>query len=947
MNEENINDEIINTPPEGKKAPFRFSKNRIIKTITTSLSSAIAMALFFLAVASSKLPEDNTSIFENVASELASPMVGFNSVIITVMLCLFGLISLAILITQFKSEYFIIFFSAMQMPLIVASLILTSALRAMTSASVVCYVLSALFTVGIMILGVIFFIKSDKSDVRIEGKRVSLILLILTLLSQGSAFFIPFLYMEQGGVGIFETMSNVFYAEKFTMLSSVMFVVFFMLYLGTLIYAFNQIKYLFKEGGDFNRKLRGLIFFSIIINFAFFAVGLALTFYYRAGDAYQNPSTTAYVPFLISSAILLSDAILNGKYREAKEKKTAVKKSNPRTIMLIFIILFSVLAIVTLFSNILIATFENPYLSEIRINGFDVMRNYDIYGKSYQSVAFLLYSMVILASLGLLIGVVSFLRDSKSYKAVFLSVIIFDFLAIASIAAFAEYYQIVQQANIERLESLLTAYGINVNEKCTVTTDALYYFLGATLLLIVTFFCKPYTNLILEENDEKRIIAELSNIGNNKPAAPMSRPVANTLSRPEEAAQAPVSAPTPKPVEAPHRTFAPDNTAANDPLNAGMNAKGNICIDQCPPFTFIDGQEYVYQALLAERKSVAFEEISLRSLVRYIVEYAKNSRLHLSYTFEDVATFIAGLGISRLSILQGMSGTGKTSLPKIFAEAIFGVCDIVEVESSWKDKNELLGYYNEFSKIYTPKKFTQDLYKAKANPEVVTLIVLDEMNLSRIEYYFSDFLSLMENEEDKRQIKLVNIKIANYESGERVSYKNLEDDMVLKIPANVWFIGTANRDESTFEISDKVYDRANTMNFNKRAKKITEFGEPMSPRFLNANVLRGLLKNACETHSFDISKYARIAKAEEILSRYNLSFGNRIERQMENFVKIYSACFEGEDVVNEAVEKIYLSKVVAKLEFKTVENKDELAMQFAEIGFTKCAEFIRKLNEDF
>jgi hypothetical protein len=58
-----------------------------------------------------------------------------------------------------------------------------------------------------------------------------------------------------------------------------------------------------------------------------------------------------------------------------------------------------------------------------------------------------------------------------------------------------------------------------------------------------------------------------------------------------------------------------------------------------------------------------------------------------------------------------MSGTGKTSLPKIVAEALMSVCDIVEVESSWRDKNELLGYYNEFSKLYTPKKFTQALYK--------------------------------------------------------------------------------------------------------------------------------------------------------------------------------------------------------------------------------------------
>jgi hypothetical protein len=156
---------------------------------------------------------------------------------------------------------------------------------------------------------------------------------------------------------------------------------------------------------------------------------------------------------------------------------------------------------------------------------------------------------------------------------------------------------------------------------------------------------------------------------------------------------------------------------------------------------------------------------SLSDLVKFVVEYARDSRLHLSYREEDIATFVSGLGACRLTILQGMSGTGKTSLPKIFSEAIDGNCDIIEVESSWKDKNELLGYYNEFSRTYTPKKFTQALYKAALNPEIPTFIVLDEMNLSRIEYYFSDFLSLMENEENKREIKLINIKLSVKEEG--------------------------------------------------------------------------------------------------------------------------------------------------------------------------------------
>ena len=322
--------------------------------------------------------------------------------------------------------------------------------------------------------------------------------------------------------------------------------------------------------------------------------------------------------------------------------------------------------------------------------------------------------------------------------------------------------------------------------------------------------------------------------------------------------------------------------------------------------------------------------------------------MHLSYQKEDIAQFIAGLGATRLSILQGMSGTGKTSLPKIFAEALMANCDIVEVESSWKDKNELIGYYNEFSKVFTPKKFTQSLYKARMNKDNIYFIVLDEMNLSRIEYYFSDFLSLMENEEDKREIKLLNVKLKKNQDGEVKDYLELEEGHTLRISNNIWFVGTANKDESTFEISDKVYDRANTINFNKRAPKIHDFGEPKEPIFVSYSQFRALIEKAKNEREFDVDSYKIFADVENLLSKYNISFGNRILRQMEDFIKIYVACFEdSERRIKEAIEKILLSKVVAKLEYRSVDDKDSLQKSFEKLGLKECALFVSKLNQDF
>ena len=351
--------------------------------------------------------------------------------------------------------------------------------------------------------------------------------------------------------------------------------------------------------------------------------------------------------------------------------------------------------------------------------------------------------------------------------------------------------------------------------------------------------------------------------------------------------------------------------------------------------------------ILEEKRARLFKDPTLPRLVDFIVQYARNSEKHLFYTPESIAAFIAGLGATRLTVLQGMSGTGKTSLPKIVAEALASVCSIVEVESSWRDKNELLGYYNEFNKVYTPKKFTQLLYKARLNPEVITFIVLDEMNLSRIEYYFSDFLSLMENDPDKRELKLLNVSLARLENGEKIPYAGLVDGHTIKIPQNVWFIGTANRDESTYDISDKVYDRAHTMNFDKRAKKVKYYNEAMKERYISAPVFMRMLDDARNNVKFDLDDYPVVAAVEKLLEPYNISFGNRIAIQMENFVRIYAACFTmNDEVINDALEIILLSKVVRKLELKNIEDREGLASEFAKLGLNRCSSFIASIKED-
>jgi hypothetical protein len=281
-------------------------------------------------------------------------------------------------------------------------------------------------------------------------------------------------------------------------------------------------------------------------------------------------------------------------------------------------------------------------------------------------------------------------------------------------------------------------------------------------------------------------------------------------------------------------------------------------------------------------------------------------------------------------------------------EAIDGICDLVAVESSWRDKSELLGFYSEFKRKYTPKSFTQFLYKATHNKDIPYFIVLDEMNLSRIEYYFSDFLSIMENRENMRHIKLFDIQLYPH-NDERGEYLGLRDGHTIDIPTNVWFIGTANRDESTFEISDKVYDRAQTINFDKRASKIYVPEQVNYPKkFVSYNQLRKLFDETKKV-GFDAENYEIIKKVEVLLKPYNISFGNRILKQIEDFVNAYVSCSEIElngdynRYVQEAVDCIMFSKVVRKLELKQVMDIDILIEEFEKLGLIKCVDFLHTL----
>lgn len=645
-------------------------------------------------------------------------------------------------------------------------------------------------------------------------------------------------------------------------------------------------------------------------------------------------STLSYIPLAVVSVCAVIFSFFSGQFDVARgvvvqPKKEKGKKFKFSSIEpLFYIIVFTVLTFLVLFVRVIVIKYAygSDVTSEVSLTGLQLLQQYPALSVGYQILAYFVITVLIISGVLFVANLVAYFAKHPRFNKLMKVSCYFNYITMFLMGISCLYFVIVQDVAAENITSILKLLGVTMTEEISYSmmTDTLFIMLGETVLLCVTLFRFKK----MKDIGAEPLLVEGDVNGQGGGSGSGSNLEGDEVSLPEAMPSAEGEA------------LASSGGAVAPGVDEVLN------FDPCPAFSLLDSKVEAFDANLAERNALLAQDPSLATLVPFIVNYARNSRLRLSYSKEDIATFVAGLGACRLTILQGMSGTGKTSLPKIFAEAIFGNCEIVEVESSWKDKNELLGYYNEFSNLYTPKSFTRALYKATLNKEVPTFIVLDEMNLSRVEYYFSDFLSLMENEKDKRNINLLNLQISRVVNGEKKPYKSLIDGHILRVPENIWFIGTANRDESTFVISDKVYDRAHTMNFMKRAPKVKDGGEPLPKSFYTVDMLEDMFANAIANDSFDAEQSEIISKVEALVRPYNISFGNRILNQIEAFVSIYKACFPDANVEKDAIEIILLSKVVAKLEVKTIENKDQLVAQFEAIKLHRCAEFIANLNED-
>lgn len=266
-----------------------------------------------------------------------------------------------------------------------------------------------------------------------------------------------------------------------------------------------------------------------------------------------------------------------------------------------------------------------------------------------------------------------------------------------------------------------------------------------------------------------------------------------------------------------------------------------------------------------EKKEEIFEEKEKEK--NFINKYIKKAdELGLIYDELDLINFHTAMKSSNLVILAGMSGTGKSKLIQVYGEAM-GLdnyqLNIIPVRPSWADDGDLLGYVDFIHNIYKPGdvNIINTLVQASKNMDKIYIVCFDEMNLARVEHYFSQFLSVLEMDGKYRKLNLYNNELENR------LYNSDQYPASISIGENVLFVGTVNLDESTYNFSDKVLDRANVITLN-------------IPEFVKIKDLKSEKKSKFDEITFSEYKSFKSTEYEIKLTDREIEFLNLLHKEM-------------------------------------------------------------------
>jgi hypothetical protein len=368
-------------------------------------------------------------------------------------------------------------------------------------------------------------------------------------------------------------------------------------------------------------------------------------------------------------------------------------------------------------------------------------------------------------------------------------------------------------------------------------------------------------------------------------------------------------------------------------------------------------------------------ESSFVKLADHVHQYLFHQK-NLIYTRFQIRNFLTLLRTNDLIVLSGLSGSGKTQIVKGFAEALGGVAKIIPVKPNWTSSDDLLGYYNPIQMSFLPTPFTEAIVEAIHNPDQLYLICLDEMNLARVEYYFADFLSKLEERSNEPEIELYakheeELFISEFKtllnllenSAKDIEIKSWQDFLnndeartrfleifgnnekesllqlhtktkrrlmdilkfpsTIKIPNNVRFIGAINVDETTNYFSPKILDRVHIVKFENpllyeekvtRFFKNSEYYLKLVPVYVNPVVF----SQREEYPKIDDSYISMNLKEinQKFLLPLNIDFGVRSIRQSLNYAELNKEVYVNYgNNDNISLNIIILQKVLPRFSF--------------------------------
>ena len=342
-----------------------------------------------------------------------------------------------------------------------------------------------------------------------------------------------------------------------------------------------------------------------------------------------------------------------------------------------------------------------------------------------------------------------------------------------------------------------------------------------------------------------------------------------------------------------------------------------------------DGLRRIEQSVLKVWRAAAGERELVDHIVAYVCERAGFSEF-------DVRRFHAALKAKRFVVLAGLTGTGKSTLARLYA----GSLDIsaeneqfvrVAVRPNWIDQSEVLGYVNPINSVFQPGWLASMLLRCRRNPTRLYVCVLDEMNLAPAEQYLADVLSAIE-EEGAGVVPRVSLYPPDVRPENRVEWPP-----TLPLPSNLFFIGTVNIDESTRALTDRVVDRGHMIQLSVEVGRQhhREPKERLEPRW---RVEEGDWVQICKREA-DPSRHDFLISVAETMQQMRIGVGIRSHIEIERFLSNAAEVMDPDEALDVAMLQRLIPKIRGYRRDLAIPLQT-LLEQFQDVGADRCQRVI-------